>query len=279
MGPPSAWPRGWLEARAMKGRFEQFATSIRKALKVRAPRAKPKLETDDEVDWYERYTSSSIRFIRGAARGTEKCLAKGFIVQAARNHAEVARNYVELGTFYWRRGIDPTEQFEAAFVAYNEHLQLRSHPVFYDDGLNIPEVYAAFSLIGRKMKITVENVEYQSYHRWQNYQSCLIHLLHDQPLDDYRTGWLEKYLSKHNGLPEESFLIYFQLLGYLPTDVPVDDLVAHGEANWLKRKTSSFFSEGVGGHSPYIDMTVDIYLAAVLQKIGWAGDSPHRWRW
>ncbi|KAF0173171.1 MAG: hypothetical protein FD160_3503, partial [Caulobacteraceae bacterium] len=58
-------------------------------------------------------------------------------------------------------------------------------------------------------------------------------------------------------------------------------LVRKAEDNWLKRKTNRFFEESDSrdGHGDYNELYVDIYLAAVLRKIGWQGESVHRWKW
>ena len=74
--------------------------------------------------------------------------------------------------------------------------------------------------------------------------------------------------------------IALQLLGLRPNDQPRDDLVKLAETNWKRRRSNMFFDGwpwfGYGANN---DLYVDVYLAAVLHKIGWDGESVHLWRW
>jgi hypothetical protein len=216
-----------------------------------------------------------------STRLVPKLLGEGNFVWAAKNHAMIAEGHTDLGMLHWRRGHDPCPDFEAAILAYEKLRDLVQEQGLERRNHEFPLVYAMLSLMDRKTPIEFEDVDYHWEHRWPCYQSGLVHFLHDQPLPEPRARLLDRYLMENDELPDRSFLTYFQLLGVRPSGQSQDELVQAGEANWRKRKTDSFFSDAgyINGQSVMNDLYVDIFLAAVLKKIGWQGQGIHKWMW
>jgi hypothetical protein len=216
-----------------------------------------------------------------STRLVPKLLGEGNFVWAAKNHAMIAEGHTDLGMLHWRRGHDPRPDFESAILAFeNLRYLVQEHGLDKHDH-EFPLVYAMLSLMGRRMPIEFEDAAYHAEHRWPCYQSCLVHCLHDRPLDARHASLLDQYLSENDELPDRSFLTYFQLLGVRSSGQSRDELVQAGEASWRRRKTDSFFSDAgyINGHGVMNDLYVDIFLAAVLKKIGWQGQSIHKWMW
>jgi hypothetical protein len=219
--------------------------------------------------------------IAGSLKVIPELIGAGNFVWAAKNYAMIADKNTDLGLLHWRRGLDPHPDFERAIEAYeslralvHEHdLERRNH--------EFPIVYAMLFLMGHKTTIEFEDEEFHEEQRWPCYQCCLVHALHDQALNERHARLLNQYLAQNDGLADRSVLTYLKLLGMRQTDRSVDELVTVADANWAGRKSDRFFSHGAAfdGHGVMNDIYVDIYLAAVLQKIGWQGESVHRWKW
>lgn len=201
---------------------------------------------------------------------------------AVYNYGRVADRYVDLGLLHWRHGLDPRPDFENSIEAYEKMIALARDYGLPKNVAEIPIVYAMLSLMGRRTPIEFEDEDYHEQHRWPCYQCCLVHALHDQPLNERHAKLLDQYLAENDELPDRTFLTYFQLLGMRLSERSPDELVKSAEANWTKRKRDKFFSDAgaaFDGYGVMNDIYVDVYLAAVLQKIGWQGESVHRWKW
>ncbi|MCX7358416.1 MAG: hypothetical protein NT015_09790 [Alphaproteobacteria bacterium] len=201
---------------------------------------------------------------------------------AAKNYAMMADAHVELGVLRWRGGLDPRPDFERATSAFDALGELVSDHGLPKANHEFPILYAMLSLSGRRTSIEFEDSAFFKESRWPCYLSCIVHALHDQPLDSYRDQLLDTYLGEGDELADRTMRTYLNLLEAHSVGVPVDALVAEAEANWLKRKTSRFFAdEGLlcEGHGLKNELFVDLYLSAILHKIGWDGESIHRWKW
>jgi hypothetical protein len=232
----------------------------------------------------EQYTVNEqvgLERVAGSRKVIPELLGAGNLVWAGKNYAMIADAQVDLGLLHWRRGLDPRSDFAAAIDAHESLLRLVREHRLDKHNHEFPIVYAMLSLMGRKSRIEFEDESYHDEHWWPCYQCCLVHALHDQPLNERHTRLLDRYLSENDELADRSFQTYFQLLGTRPTDLSRAELVNLAEANWLCRKNDQSFSDGAAfdGYGVMNDIYVDIYLAAVLQKIGWQGASVHRWRW
>ncbi len=219
--------------------------------------------------------------IAGSRRAIPELLSAGNFGWAAKNYAMMADGNTELGLLHWRRSLDPRSDFESAGDAYDKLRAIVQERGLEKRNHEFPVVYAMLFLIGRQMPIEFEDELYHEVHRWPCYQSCLIHALHDQPLNDRDTALINRYLAENDELADQIFLTYLQLLGTRPTDHSIDELVTIAEANWLERKSDKFFRDGPAfdGYGVMNELYVDIYLAGVLKKINWTGNSIHRWIW
>jgi len=208
-------------------------------------------------------------------------IKEGNFAWAAYNYEMVATSQTELGLLHWRRGLDPRPDFERAIDAYDNLCVMARTKQLKGSDYSLPLVYAMLSLMGRKVAIEFHNAKSHQEYSDSYYKCCLVHALHDQPLDERHAGLLEKHLTENNELPDRSFLAYFQLLGLRPSDQSPGELVQLADANWAKRKRDRIFADGpsLEGYGIMNELYVDIYLAAVLQKIGWEGESVHRWKW
>jgi hypothetical protein len=219
--------------------------------------------------------------IEMSVRAIPDLSSAGNYVWVGTNLMMMADTHVELGLLHWRAGLDPRPDFERAMHVYdelstlaNEH-NLARHYEF-------PIVYAMLFLMGRRTTIDFEDEEYYKEHRWPCYLSCVVHALHDQPLDSYHEQLLDTYLGTEEEFADHVIRTYLDLLEAHAAGKPIASLVADAEANWLKRRTSRFFADGgpfSNGHGLKNELFVDIYLAAILNKIGWDGDGIHRWKW
>ena len=86
---------------------------------------------------------------------------------------------------------------------------------------------------------------------------------------------------KRQMLAVETYRTYFDLLDAGGDAVRTEELVRIAETNYKKRARDAFFGGGptyMGGgpDNPYV---VDFILAAILKKIGWTGETIHKWKW
>lgn len=86
-------------------------------------------------------------------------------------------------------------------------------------------------------------------------------------------------LAKISDLAARSYETYFELLGPSVEGHSVDEMVREAEINFKSRISDSFYSGGdqTEGGSQDNGLVVDYRLAAVLKKIGYEGDTIHRW--
>lgn len=211
-----------------------------------------------------------------------KLLTEGNYAWAGTNFNMMAVTHVELGLLHWRAGRDPRVDFEQAIDAFDKLEALAHEHNLSSADYDFPLVYAMLSLMGRNSAIKFEDSAYHKEHRWPCYLSCVVHALHDQQLDSYHDQLLNTYLGTNAGFADHVIRTYFDILEAHSSGNPVDALVAEAEANWVKRKTSRFFAGGgpfSDGRGLKNELFVDIYLAAILRKIGWDGESVHRWKW
>jgi hypothetical protein len=199
---------------------------------------------------------------------------------AASNYGRMAHRHADLGLLHWRHGLDPRPDFERGIEAYEKMCALaREHALPKNVG-ELPVVYAMLFLMGRQTAIEFEDENYHKQHRWPCYECCLVHMLHDQPLNELHRGLLDRYLAKYDQRADRVILTYLQLLGARPSEQSRDELVKVADGNWVRRRGNQFFDGWAWwGYGIMNDIYVDIYLAAVLKKIGWQGDSVHRWKW
>lgn len=203
-------------------------------------------------------------------------------ILVAENYGVLASSHTHLGLLHWRHGLDPRPDFEKGIAAYERMSALAREHQLPKNIAAIPDVYAMLSLMGHKTAIAFEDEDYHRQHRWPCYECCIVHVLHDQLLDEHHTKLLDQYLERNKDRADLTVLTYLQLLGVRPSDLPRDELVKLADTNWMRRRGNMFFNGGGPawfGYGVMNHIYVDIYLAAVLHKIGWGGEGVHRWRW
>lgn len=230
---------------------------------------------------YERNVKAAQTVIaRGPAVITE-LLAHSNYAWAAQNCKILAEAFVDLGLLYWRQGTDPRREFEAAEGAYLKLVDIvRKHRLPKGD-FDVHLVYAAMFLIGRKTEIVFCDEETNGASRWACYQARLVHALHDAPASDALVALTDRHLAENDKLPDDIFEIYFQLLGLRPSKLELEERVRRAKSTWAERKRSEDIPEGraLDGVGAMNEIYVDIYLGAVLRKIGWKGRTVHAWQW
>lgn len=203
--------------------------------------------------------------------------------RAVYNVKNQAEAYVEIGVLRWRQGIDPRPDFASAISAYGEAVALaQKHEVPRSEFGLCPLTYVAFSLMGQHTELFFQDPpDRLPIRRYPLYEHCLCHWLHDHEPDEPVIKLLEWHLSKKPILYDDVFRNYFQLLGKWPADKDRATLVGEAESYWLKRKTSRHYHNlsAIDGHGEYNDIYLDLRLSAVMKKIGWTGESIHRWVW
>lgn len=202
-------------------------------------------------------------------------------VWAAQNCKQAADAHIDLGLLHWRRGIDPRADFDGAFRACSALDELvRKHDLPKSD-FDLSPVYAAMFLMGQRAHIEYFSEEAFRASRWLCYQGRIVHALHDQVPDDDVLKLVDKHLAENDELPERIYEAYAQLFGLRPSKMDEEDRVMRAKSTWAERKRHELVPGGPpwDGHGVMNDLYVDIYLAAILKKIGWKGHTVHAWIW
>lgn len=230
---------------------------------------------------YDRILSTVTNNIHQTPAIVAQLLAAENFNWAGKNYRMLADAHVDRGILLWRHGLDPRSDFARAADAYDAlTLLVRERnldPINYTTSL----IHAAMFLIGRQEKVVFVDEDAFAEFRWPCYHSCLVHLLNDQPLTQSLSNLLMRHLAQNDDLPDITASTYLRLLGWLPSDLPQDRLVASAEENWNKRRSHKLFASSapLEGYGEMNDLYLDIYLSSVLKKIGWTGQSVHSWHW
>jgi hypothetical protein len=236
------------------------------------------------VDAREQYECRVAETEALVARGPDvitDLLAHSNYEWAAQNCRITAEAYVDLGLLHWRRGIDPREDFECAERAYLKLTEIVRQHRLPASGFETPLIYAAMFLIDRRVPIVFGDEGACRTSRWSCYQARLVHALHDAQPSELLVATTERFLAEPEKLPDRIFESYFQLLGLRPRTMSVDEHVRRAKSIWAERKRDELIPRGraLDGHGDANDLYVDLYLGAVLKKIGWKGHTVHLWRW
>ena len=222
---------------------------------------------------------------------TRQMRAEGNTHVAFGNLARTTDTTFELALLRWRRGESPVGDM-GAVVEWAERMiaavgdwQPEEHTVVgYIYALDIAR-YASF-LLGRDLTIPTVISDLVGRHRSENADVALsYHILDAIDGRPWRED-LEPLLSrlaakKRQALAVETYQTYIAILNTPQGDKSVEDLVRRAEENYTRRARDPFFSGGPGymGGGPDNAYMVDFVLAAILKKIGWDGETIHRWRW
>lgn len=230
---------------------------------------------------YMRNVDASQAFVDRTPAVVKDLLNHSNYAWAAQNCKQAADAYVDLGLLHWRRGIDPRADFEGAFRACSGLDELVQKHQLSKSGFDLSLVYAALFLMGRTAQIDYVDAVACNDFRWPCYQYRLVHALHDEAPTERLTKLVDGHLAKNDELPDKIFEAYFQLLGLRPSKLDMEERVRRARSTWVERKRDALSPEGrsLDGHGVMNDLYVDIYLAAVLKKIGWVGHTVHAWIW
>lgn len=235
----------------------------------------------DTTDQYTRLMQASQAIIARTPEVVSDLMNRENYVWAAHNCKAAAEAHIDLALLRWRQGQDPRHNFGGAIEAFvNLNGIVQSHGLSKGD-FDMSPVYAAMFLMN--MGATVAYFDEVSYEtkRWPCYQCRIVHVLHDREPSAGLAKLAESHLARNDELPERIFEAYAQLLGLHPSKMDVDERVRRAKSTWAERKRDELVTDGPpwDGHGPMNDVYVDIYLAAILKKIGWKGHTIHAWLW
>jgi hypothetical protein len=232
-------------------------------------------------DQYECSVAAAEALIARGPDVIKDLLAHSNYEWAAQNCKITAEAYVDLGLLHWRRGIDPREDFECAGRAYLKLTEIVRQHKLPKSSLELPLIYAAVFLVDHRVPIAFGNEDAYRTSRWSCYQARLVHALHDAPPSERLVALTDSFLASDQKLPDRIFETYFQLLGLRPRTMGIDEHVRRAKSTWAERKRDELIPPGraLDGHGEMNDLYVDIYLGAVLKKIGWKGHTVHAWLW
>lgn len=220
-----------------------------------------------------------------------KMIAQNNFVQVYSNLTDRLSYEFAIGLFRWRRAESPIADFETVLATGQELLAAINQ-------WSIPEAsvvgygyvwdlarYASF-LLGDPIALSPELLALIRREQSQHADMALErHVLDAIEGREWRTGARELIdqlaSKKRQGLAVESYRTYFALLDVGSNAADTKTLIERAERNYARRAKDAFYSGGpiyVGGgpDNPYV---VDFTLAAIMKKIGWKGESIHRWRW
>lgn len=201
------------------------------------------------------------------------------------------KDHFEIALLRWRRGESPVADMMAALDWANKTVAaIAEWQPDIDVFLHNPDWtvfhYPAYLL---NRSIGLPDDIWQTMRRRQTADAAdlgldflLLDALNDRPYRDYLPQQFARLASKkRQALSVQTYQIYFALIDAGGDIAAIEPLVRQAETNYIARARDPFFFGGVsyeggGPNNPYV---VDFMLAAILKKIGWEGESLHRWRW
>lgn len=207
---------------------------------------------------------------------------------AFRNHCDALRAFSDLALLQWRQRIDPQPTIRGLVSYYPEVISyLESNDP--DDKLGFRDSLFGFDTdlmdaMGWLSGLSSEIHDHAKPDR-QFFYGCSNFLLRiamgvDVPKTD-SDAFVEQINSKTD-LPHNVLQDTAKILGVIEADVDLETIVQRAERNWELRETSNFFEKHVGTSSGFGKtnyLYLDFYLAAALNKVGWEGDTIHKWIW
>jgi hypothetical protein len=140
------------------------------------------MKAEEQYFWNEKNSREYVELIENAI---PRNLHEGKFDLATANYGRLAETHTDLGVLHWRHGLDPRPDFERGVLAYAKMQTLAPEHAVPKNVQEMPYVYAMLALMDRRSPIAFEDENYHKEHRWPCYQCCLVHALHDQPLDAY----------------------------------------------------------------------------------------------
>lgn len=225
------------------------------------------------------------------ARINAEVIARGDYALAYRNIARSLEKYFDTALLRWRRGESPVADMERALETSGKMLVAITDWNLDDETLNGYGYtwsivrYIAF-LLDRQVDLPNDRLVRIREHISQYADVELdYHILDAIEGREWRDGLTEAFerlaSKKRQTLAVDTYRTYFDLMDADGDAVRTEELVRIAEAHYTKRARDAFFGGGptyMGGgpDNPYV---VDFILAAILKKIGWTGDTIHKWKW
>lgn len=220
-----------------------------------------------------------------------RVIARDDYPSAYRNMCRALEKHFDTALLRWRRGESPVLDMEKALATSSEMLAAIIDWQLDDETLNgYGDVWNLVSYIAYLLNISVK-LPKDRLPQIRRDRSLYADVALDYCILDALGGheWRSNFAlsleqlatKKRHSLAVESYRTYFALLDSNGDNAAVNALVQVAEVNYKKRARDGFYGGGPtytggGPDNPYV---VDFQLAAILKKIGWAGDSIHRYRW
>ncbi len=232
-------------------------------------------------DQYTRNVEAAQALVDRAPAVVADMLNHSNFAWAAQNCRVAADAYVDLGLLHWRRGIDPRADFQGAFNACDRLGDIVQKHRLPKSDFDLTPVYAAMFLMGRSASVEFGDEHTYGENRRPCYERRLVLALHDQEPSERLVALVDRHLAENDELLDRIFETYFQLLGLRPSKLDMEERVRRAKSTWVERKRDELIGAGrpLDGHGAMNDLYVDIYLGAVLKKIGWVGPTVHAWTW
>lgn len=202
------------------------------------------------------------------------------------NYFTLAMDYFAIALIAMRGGIDDQvepalKQSMATIDEMIAQMDIWKPTVEQFDSMLWPIARVAAYLANHQIDFTFDSPELASNEDLAILQRVVL-ALNDQPYEEGLDQMLFDFGKvKRHKLAYDDYKLYFELLKCDPHSPEADALVAQGDAYYLQRAKDSYSAGGlmIDGGGQDNDEYVDYVLAAVLKKIGWQGESIHKWRW
>jgi hypothetical protein len=243
----------------------------------------------DQVEKLIRYYAESIAEI---AALNPQVIAEGKFSTAYSNLLSTMMDHFETALVRWRRGESPVADLQAtlaaaeAAVASGREWGIDDDMISSESELALLPAYAGF-FVNQHAAVPADWIALIRKAFSRNAPSVVLELLvldalEDRPwrrhVDDALAPMSQK---KQRRLAFDTYRTYFALLQANGDGSDAEFLVRAAEQNYTKRLNDSLYSGSFGylGGGDYNPHMIDFELAAILKKIGWTGESIHRWRW
>jgi hypothetical protein len=201
------------------------------------------------------------------------------------NYGRWSEAHIYIGLIQWRRGEDPRPEFSAGLDVIGQGI---AEAISRDadsqdiDQLRLHVAQPIAYLMSRTLRALEGYAPREDELPDVVADLVLADALFDRPYKDRLPAVIEALASKKRQmLALLTFQTYFGLLDANGDPARISELVAEGDANYLRRKKNVFYSHGavLSAGGDINDILLDWQLAAVLKKVGFQGESPNCWRW
>jgi hypothetical protein len=218
------------------------------------------------------------------ARTVLEAQAAGNFPLAELNARQLFKNRLMVGLLTWRLGGDPRTAITdavAGFLAGRQILRQMDPGAKIDHLVPLESALVVAYLIDKQPEYPPDATADEEHDAYERRLDLLLAAAVRGQVDPVAVDAAVAELAarKRCKLAADSYRTYFQILGAQQGEL--DDLVRAAEKLYGKRARDSFYSggEATDGGGPDNPHVVDYRLAAVLKKVGYQGESVHRWRW